>query len=158
MGKTWTLKVSYTGFVSLWKLQVLFSIRSETCEIILEFVSSPSQKITFSNNVNLRNINLRFLSSYIYCAFSSYFRNRWLMALFLRYTIIRSSWTYLIFFAFIKATLKQYLPCLPRMSFHYGCLSLLLSKTIIILFGTSKVHRLTWILPTKYLRLSGLWS
>ena len=28
-GKAWTLNISYRGFVSLWKFQVLFLIRSE---------------------------------------------------------------------------------------------------------------------------------
>ena len=49
---------------------------------------------------------------------------------------------------FIKALLKQCLPCLPECLFIQQ-LFILFLRTI-ILFWCSKVHRLTLILPTKY--------
>ena len=74
--KAWTLKMSYTRLVSLWKLQVLFLIRSETWEIILGFVWSPSQKIVFSDKLKMLEtfrisniINLIFLLLIFLCFF-----------------------------------------------------------------------------------------
>ena len=68
-------------------------------------------------------------------------------ALFLRYAIIRSSWTYLIFFSFTKATFKQYLPCSPECLFIQQ-LFLLFLRTI-SLFGCSKIHRLDSVILRK---------
>ena len=78
-GKAWTLKMPYTGFVSLWKLQVILLIRSETHEIMSELCTHPVKKKCSLINLNLGNINLRFLL-YLCCfAFSSCFCDKWLM-------------------------------------------------------------------------------
>ena len=60
------------------------------------------------------------------------------------------------FFSFIKAPLKQCLSCLPKCLFIPQLFPLFLRS--IVLLWCSKVHRLTLILPTKYLCLSSLWS
>ena len=68
-GTAWTLKLCYTRFFSLWKLQVLFLIRSETWEIILEFTSPPSQKILFYNKFKYQKHKLNISSVFTLLCF-----------------------------------------------------------------------------------------
>ena len=68
-GTAWTLKLCYTRFFSLWKLQVLFLIRSETWEIMLEFTSPPSQKILFYSKFKYQKHKLNISSVFTLLCF-----------------------------------------------------------------------------------------
>ena len=117
----------------------------------------PAKKLCSVINSNLRNISnheshkLNIFSTYIIVLFRFVFaiNDYWpiLRSFFLRYAIIRSSWTYLIFFSFTKATFKQYLPCSPECLFIQQ-LFLLFLRTI-SLFGCSKIHRLDSVILRK---------
>ena len=95
-----------------------------------------------------------------YCEFSSCFCDKWLMTQFVLFFFFFFCDTQLLDVlertSFIKAPLKQYLPCLPERLFIQQLFPLFLRT--LILFWWSKVHCLTLILPAEYLILSGLWS